>query len=228
MIGSKENISMNGGYFFNSRILFKIAVSAYERTESSLSDNTGGQNDALVAILFSAVALEAFIMDLALIAAADSQLLRRTDLQALANILDETESSRGSIRLKFLFAKSILSGKPYEKGSLPYQDFDILFILRDSIIHMKPERITGEPHKVLQRLQAKNLCELPDPHITGSWLGQVSTRTVARWACNVVVDMTQSLHGYLRGDETVAPKKLNGRVLGDLFALMDVVRTYPN
>jgi hypothetical protein len=203
--GSKESIPMNGGYFFNSGILFKIAVSAYERTKSALSDSTDGQNDALVAILFSAAALEASIMDLALIAAGDSQIFGRTDLQALADILDETESSRGSIRLKFLLAKSILSGKPYEKGSLPYQDFDTLFTLRDAIIHMKPEKITGEPHKIIQRLQAKNLCEPQDPHLTGSWLGQVSTRAVARWACNVVVDMVQSLHGYLRGDGTVTP-----------------------
>jgi hypothetical protein len=146
---------MNGGYFFNSGILFKIAVSAYERAKAALSDKTGGQSDALVAILFSAAALEAFIMDLVVLAAGDSQLFGRTDLQALADILDETESSRGSIRLKFLLAKSILSGKPYEQGSLPYQDFDTLFTRRDAIIHMKPEKITGEPPKILQRLQAK-------------------------------------------------------------------------
>ena len=196
---------MDGGYFLNSGILFGVAVSAYERTKSVLSDNAGGQNDALVAILFSAATLEAFVMELALLADGDSKLFGRTDLQALADILDETESSRASIRLKFLLAKLILSGKPYEKGSLPYQDFETLFALRDAIVHLKPEKITGDPHKILQRLRAKDLCEPPEPHATGSWLGQVSTRSVARWACNVVVDMIQSLHGYLRGNETVAP-----------------------
>src|SRR5215831_5796443 len=189
---------MDGGYFLNSGILFKVAVSAYERLKSAPSDKTGGQNDALVAVLFSAATLEAFIMELALMAESDSALFgRHKPLQLLASILDETEASRGSIRLKFLLTKVVLGSETYDKGSQPYQDFDILFAVRDAIIHMKPEKITGEPHKILQRLRANDLCEDVKPGVAASWLGQISTRGVARWACNVVVEMVESLKACL-------------------------------
>lgn len=184
-------------YFLNSGILFSIALSAYERLKSVPPDKTIGQNDALVAILFSAATLEAFVMELALMAKSDSALFGYKPLQSLAALIDETEASRGSIRLKFLLAKIVLGGESYDKGSQPYQDFDTLFAMRDAIIHMKPEKITEEPHKILQRLRAKNLCEDPEPGVKASWLSQISTRTVARWACNVVVEMVKSLKACL-------------------------------
>ncbi len=184
---------MMGGYFLNSGILFGVAVSACERLKSAPPDKTSAENDALVAILFSAATLEAFVMELALMAESDSALFGYKPLQSVAAILDETEASRGEIRLKFLLAKVVLGGESYDKGSQPYQDFDTLFSMRDAIIHMMPENITGEPHKILQRLRAKDLCEDFGPKVTASWLGQISTRAVARWACNVVVEMVGSL-----------------------------------
>ena len=114
-------------------------------------------------------------MELALMAESDSALFgRHKPLQLLASILDETEASRGSIRLKFLLTKVVLGSETYDKGSQPYQDFDILFAVRDAIIHMKPEKITGEPHKILQRLRANDLCEAVKPGVAASWLGQIS------------------------------------------------------
>jgi hypothetical protein len=196
---------MNGGYFLNSGILFSVAVSAHDRLKSAPADKIGGQNDALVAILFSAATLEAFVMELALMAESDSALFGHKPLQSVAAVLDETENSRGSIRLKFLLAKVILGGETYDKGAQPYQDFDTLFAMRDAIIHMKPEKITGEPHKILQRLRAKDLCEDAEPGVTASWLGQISTRAVARWACNVVVEMVESLKACLPAESQKIP-----------------------
>jgi hypothetical protein len=196
---------MKGGYFLNSGILFSVAVSAYDRLKSAPMDKTGGQNDALVAILFSAATLEAFVMELALMAESDSVLFGHKPLRSVAAVLDETENSRGSIRLKFLLARVVLGGVTYDKGSQPYQDFDTLFAMRDAVIHMKPEKITAEPHKILQRLQAKDLCEDAEPGVTASWLGQISTRAVARWACNVVVDMVESLRACLPAEFQKTP-----------------------
>lgn len=196
---------MNGGYFLNSGILFSVAVSAFDRLKSAPADKTGGQNDALVAILFAAATLEAFVMELALMAESDSALFGHKPLQSVAAVLDEIEHSRGSVRLKFLLAKVILGGETYDKGARPYQDFDTLFAMRDAIIHMKPEKITGEPHKILRRLRAKDLCEDTEPGVTASWLGQISTRAVARWACNVVVEMVESLKACLPAESEKTP-----------------------
>jgi hypothetical protein len=84
---------MKGGYFLNSGILFRIAVSAYQRLESAPSDKAGGQNDALVAILFSAATLEAFVAELALMAQSDSAFFGEKLLQSVAAVLDEAEAS---------------------------------------------------------------------------------------------------------------------------------------
>jgi hypothetical protein len=203
---------MKGGYFLNSGILFDTAVSAYQRLVPAPSDKAGGQNDALVAVLFSAATLEAFVPELALMAQSDSALFGDKRLQSVAGVLDEAEASRGSVRLKFILAKSILSGETYDKGQEPYQDFDALIALRDAIIHMKPEQITGEPHKLLQRLRAKDLCEDGQPNLTASWLGQISTRAVARWACNTVVEMVESLMACL------PPKAGQAPLMATLFA----------
>lgn len=196
---------MKGGYYLNSGVLFSLAVSGYDRLKSAPADKTGGQNDALVAILFSAATLEAFVMELALMAESDAALFGHTRLQSLAVVLEETENSRGSIRLKFLVSKVVLGGDTYDKGAQPYQDFDTLFAMRDAIIHMKPEKITEEPHKILQRLRAKDLCEDAKPGVTVSWLSQVSTRAVARWACNVVVEMAESLKACLPVESKTTP-----------------------
>ena len=196
---------MKGGFFLNSGILFGVAVSAYEHLKAAPADKAGGQNDALVAILFSAATLEAFVTELALMAQSDAALFGHKPLQSVAAVLNEAEASRGSVRLKFLLAKVVLGGETYDKGSQPYQDFDTLLAIRDAIIHMKPEEITGEPHKLLQRLRAKDLCEDGQPGVNASWLGQVSTRAVARWACNTVVAMVEPLKACLPADSTKVP-----------------------
>jgi len=196
---------MKGGFFLNSRILFRVAVSAYERLKSAPADKAGGQNDALIAILFSAATLEAFVSELALMARSDAALFGHKPLQSVATVLDEAETSRGSVRLKFLLAKAVLDGEIYDKGSQPYQDFYTLLAIRDAIIHMKPEEITGAPHKLLQRLRARDLCADAQPSVNASWLSQISTRAVARWACNTVAAMVESLKACLAAQSQKAP-----------------------
>lgn len=185
---------MEGAYFLNSGVLYRMARNAYERTESAESNTTPTQDDALTAILFSAATLEAFIMELALHAEFGASLCPQpSPVPLLAGILEETEASHGSVRLKYLLGKAILSGQPYDKGRKPYCDFNLLFKIRDAIIHLKPEQIKQEPSKIVAALSSMGLCERDDPNTQSSWLHQIMTRAVARWACNVVVDMVNSI-----------------------------------
>ena len=187
-------MASDGAYFLNSRVLYRMAKQAYERTQSASSDTAPDQDDALIAVLLSAATLETFIADLALCARAGSQLSSTpSPVLALADTLDEVERSRGSVRLKYLMAKMILSRQPYDKGGKPYQDFDLLFDVRNAIIHHKPEKINKDPHAIVVALAARGLCKRPDPHTRSSWLPHVSTRAIARWACNVVRDMVASI-----------------------------------
>jgi len=201
-------MQMEGGYFMSSGVLYRMATRAYQRTKAAPSHTTRGQDDALTALLFAAATLEAFIAELAHHAEAGTQLSRvLSPAASLSGVLDEAESSRGSVRLKYLMAKAILSGRPYEKGHAPYQEFDLLFTIRDAILHHKPEKITQDPHKIVAALAPRGLCEREEPHVKSNWLHQVTTRSVARWACNVVRDMVASLRQHFPEDseKTVNP-----------------------
>ena len=197
-----------GGYFLSSGVLYLVAKKAYDRTKSAPSGSARNQDDALTALLFSAATLEAFIEELALHAQSGMRLFpTASSLQALAQVLKEVEASRGSVRLKYLVAKVILSGSSYDKGTQPYQDFDLLFTIRDAIVHMKPERVTQEPHKIVAALSARGLCEPENHHVKSSWVHQITTRAVARWACNVVRDMVNSVRECFPegAEKTVSP-----------------------
>lgn len=197
---------VGGGYFGSSSILFGIARAAYERTGVASSERIGGQNDALVAIIFSAATLEAVVMEMALFAEAATNLSSTPSfIHDVANAIHEDENSHYSARRKYITAKTILPGESYDKGAQPFQDLDLLFSLRDHIIHLKPEKITQEPHKLVRRLRAMRLCVDEEPHVRSSWLSQVCTRGVARWACNVVARMAASICESLsQGEENVA------------------------
>ena len=136
-------------------------------------------------------------------------------MDTFAQAVEETEVSRGSVRLKYILAKAILTGEAYNKGGQPYQDFDLLFSLRDALVHMKPERIPllredEEPRtdKLIRRLSARAACGSQGPRTKSSWVDRVATHSVARWACNTAADMVASIAAAL-GDHVRDPALLN-------------------
>jgi hypothetical protein len=178
--------------YLNAGVLFRIAKTAYERTKAAPADLAGDQNDALVAILFAAATLEAFVMELATIAQADGTIFGNARMQALSTVLEEAEASRGSARLKYLLTKTMLTGASYNRGARPYQDFETLFTLRDAIVHLKPEN-ARDRERLLARLSRLGVLEELPPNQISSWVSQVATRAATRWAYNVVSDMVASI-----------------------------------
>jgi hypothetical protein len=182
---------MLGGYSINSGILFGMAVKAHQRLKDSVSDTTPDQRDALVAILFSAATLEAYINELTLYANQAPGV--QGPFQMLAGVLNSIEEGNGSVREKYMLAKIVLSGEPYNKGARPYQDFALLFTIRNAIVHMQPEHITEDEHHLLKRLKAKKLCAAPPKGSRAGWIYLIATRAMSRWACNIVGDMVDSI-----------------------------------
>ena len=197
--------SVMPGYFLNSGILFRQAKAAFERTAAAPSENEPGQDDALVAILFSAASLEAWIGEIRILASSPAFSELSSHIGACADLIAETEDSRGSIRLKYLLVKNTLTGKSYNKGASPYQDFHLLFSVRDALVHMRPEKIAektisekSRTDKLVRALALKRLCIAKTPGIKSSWLSKISTGAVERWSCNVAVDMVDSICDGLR------------------------------
>jgi hypothetical protein len=109
-----------------------------------------------------------------------------------ARLIQEVEAARGSVALKYQVAKLALSGVVYEKGAQPYQDFDLLFKLRNAIVHMDAEPVTATPHKTI-RLIDKKLCRPLGADEEVNWVQHIATPATGIWACNSALLMVLSL-----------------------------------
>lgn len=175
-----------------------LARNAYRKYLKETPDHPA-KYQALVAIVFSAASLEAFINELTQ-AAFKRQLESPEVIQSFASLLNEIEESRGSTRLKFQIGWATLTGKPYDKGKAPYQDFSNLIKLRDQIMHLKPQKETeftsvddlvdNESFKLVSSLPKNLLTGGDNP---GNWIEAISTKEVAKWACNTACEMVSSI-----------------------------------
>ncbi len=183
--------------------LFFIAKQAYERTKDEKSDREPGKSEAIVSIIFAASCLEAFINELADMATEMPDLMNHPEsVQSFAEIMKEIEESKGSIRLKYLLTTLVFTGKTYKKNKQPYQDFSLLFRIRDSLMHLKPQDEFKMSHghivrvmtpKILEALQSKNILAIFDEKVVANWKSMISTQAVARWACNTAVEIVHSI-----------------------------------
>ena len=183
--------------------LFFLAKQAYERTTGTKSDREPGKSDAIVAIVFAASSLEAFINELADWATEMPEIMKNPEIvQSFASVMREVEDSRGSIRLKFMLTKLIFSGNTYKKDEQPFQDLTLLFMVRDALVHLKPQdefktapdgqKVRVMTPKVLKALP-KNILAKFDETVAADWKSMISTQAVAKWACNTAAKMVHSV-----------------------------------
>lgn len=201
MANSINALQGGEGYFLSAGVLYGIAKNAYERTKTAGSDTDQVHNDALVAITFSAATLEALVMEIAFHAKRVAQRDPHSPATLLALVLEELEASRGAPTAKYNLLLATLFGKQYDKGAQPFQDFHLLFRIRNDIIHLKPQVLASEPVSIVAALTNKGLCKPKNPHVHTSFISDISTCATARWACNVVSNMVQSIRECLPDDE---------------------------
>lgn len=193
---------VRAGMFLYGGLIHGVAREAYGRTMTAPSDLDHIGNDALVAIVFSAAALEAFFNEMADLAGSDAMNSslhppNPTSVAVYARLAAEVEESRGSIALKFRLARGLLNGEGGDKGSSAYEDFSLLMELRNALVHLKPAheitldpvgRYSLEPAKIIKRLRAKGILAVAEGGAQMSWLPSICTRAAARWACNTATD----------------------------------------
>lgn len=188
---SDENKQKPTFYFANANVLLGIARRAYGQTV--LKDASTVMDNSITAILLSCAALEGYINETsALLNEMPDMTEGKPKAKAFADILSEAEANRASIRLKYLLALPILTGETFDKGANPYQDFDLLFAIRDEIMHYKLEKVTNEPHRIVKRMRTKGLTK-ETPGSPSTWLVKIATAEAARWACNTAAIMINSV-----------------------------------
>lgn len=116
--------------FFFASSLYELARKAYGRAVSQQSTGQVHQLDAIEALVLAAVSAEAFVNELVEYAHVSS-----IGAEPLAEIWgDEFENL--DVRTKYLLAARLL-GRPLNKGKAPFQDFQHLIRIRNSIVHLK-------------------------------------------------------------------------------------------
>jgi hypothetical protein len=128
---------------------------------------------------FAAAALEAFLNEAAYLAVNKNN-LRASEppiVSAFAQVMEEAEESRVQIQSKFQLGNLVLTGKTYDKGKAPYQDFSDLIAVRNLLMHGKgnerflsvdDQSVVLNPAAVLDRLASKNILhEAPPEHRKG-------------------------------------------------------------
>src|SRR5262245_18895906 len=129
--------------YITSPRLWCAARDARDRATAILQQNPAAPAlDVAVAVVMSVTAAEAFIKELAEVSRAERDSgnwpTMPGGLSALVDALAELEEQQGSLLLKYLVASILLSGKAFDRGSNPFQDFPTLTRVRNDLLHFRP------------------------------------------------------------------------------------------
>ena len=187
--------------YFHAGVLFGIAVDSARNIQAQ--PRKGGQKAALVSIVFSVVALEAFMNEItgaAQDALAVASYLNPPELSVFAHVMADAEDARSRLESKFTLAKWTLAGKNLERGAPPYQDFALLVRLRNDLVHFKANDAfdqgtsAEEIHKdLLRRFGAKHILAEDIEYSAGMWTYLIETKAVAEWSCRTAANMVREL-----------------------------------
>jgi hypothetical protein len=89
--------------------------------------------------VFSAAAGEAFINEIGELGSHADLASEPAEVRNVATLIQEVENAKGRTTLKFHVAKLAITGKIFEKGSQPFDEFSLLMKLRNSLLHLEFE-----------------------------------------------------------------------------------------
>jgi len=168
----------------------KAAKAAREDSKRPNALTTGSLN----ALVIAAAAVEAFLNELAhhveviRASASSAREAISPQLATCSSVLQDLEDSRASVKSKYLMASLVLSGRSFEKGQDPFQDFAKLIDLRNEIMHAKP--VTGDEHrgtKIATALERRGVAKRLFPDVSTDWFHILESPGVGAWACKTAL-----------------------------------------
>ncbi len=169
---------------FSSWHLWNVAADAAARAREVQVRHPGAStSDALAAVVLSTSAAEAFINELTWsLCYLPTLTLDSPKWAEVGAILDELEESHTPVHVKYMLASRMLPGVPLRRDAAPFQDFCLLFRVRDLIVHPRPEE-SERSRKVARALRSR---KLDDGSVGNGFVYEVQTPRLARWACRSV------------------------------------------
>jgi hypothetical protein len=195
------------GKAFETGVLFHVAVNAARSIKAPPRE--GNQQAALTSVVFSVIALEAFLNEMTEYAA-DPAMNPQPPPAVAALVEFMNDAARLSLESKFILSNWILTGKRLEKGESFVQDFLLLVWLRNALVHFKPSETVNlimSPDEIHQKLvgkfKSKNILATEIESVLTPWTQLITTKALAQWSCQtaaqMVVDFVQKVpEGALR------------------------------
>ena len=136
-------------------------------------DATQDHSLALVAIVFGAAAFEGWLASFVTHASRHAQHDRGpidSAAEAISEILPSLERTNAQWSLKLQVACALLTGRALNRGIQPWQDIDLLFRIRNSVIHPSliwaptvTDEHDSQPHSFVKSLVSRGVIEPPNP-----------------------------------------------------------------
>lgn len=114
--------------------------------------------------------------------------------ETVAGVLRQAEDGHASILLKINIAYLAMTGTLPDKGGQLYQDIQLLFKLRNLIVHARPEEVEfgesekpAEYPKIVRSFASRRVIEMPKSGSAIAWQQYVIVPPVALWAYNTSI-----------------------------------------
>lgn len=184
----------------HSLVMFRIARVAVMRATQDAAkpeNTTQGTDDALIAIILAACAVEGFANDLVghirFSATAPKARFRAkgdfSRLVAIAETIEFMERAHCPTQAKYLAVAALTGTEFIKSGREPFQSLDNLFVLRNAIVHTKPIDMDDpdKPAKLVASLAQRAIARPERPGTGGTpssetWFHQLRAPGVAQWA----------------------------------------------
>lgn len=156
-----------------------------ERSSDVLkTDNDHFAFKAWKAYIFSVLALESIINEF---------LVMNARFLLAGNHFPVQDIQDLELRRKYVLVPLLFGVNTFDKGRLPFQDFDCLVRLRNDLVHyrMRDHKHVGRP-AYFERLKAVNALLVPEGDSETVWLHDVSTFRGALWACRTMHEMREA------------------------------------
>lgn len=173
------------------------------RAKHSAELAEAGNHTGVDAVIFSAIAAEAFPNDLLVFASlyTKNELSADKRVVAAVQMLKQAESDRVQVKLKYQLLHYALTGEPINTGSNPYQDFSFLVDLRNSLVHHKVDiadlsERAFEKHveKIHGALAVRKLLVRSQDHMPQDWKTLIDESPLAaRWAIQTTQNIIRKI-----------------------------------
>lgn len=159
--------------------LFAIAHAAQE-------ESTANRSQCIVALVFSAAALEAYVNEVCEYAGwIDSQEIPQS-VRTLGVVAEELEGRNAQLHLKLQLISVVLTGQLFDKSTVEYHDFDLLVRIRHALLHLRPHLFDfpvadRDVHPIVRRLVSRGIITEPGEFIRQDWFSVLHDPAIAAW-----------------------------------------------